>query len=934
MRLRTFGGLWIEADPAPPPLGPRRMGLLAVVAAAGKRGVTRERIIGILWGEVDEEQARHTLSQNLYTLRRETGRDWIAATPELRLDAGIASDVGEFRDAIVARDYARAAELYSGAFLEGFYLPGAPDFERWVEEERARLKSAALQALEAVAARADADQSPDAIGWWRRLTELDPLSGRYAAGLMRSLAAVGDHASALVHVKSHGKLVKRELDAEVDPAVRALATTLKEPGPAPPVRRPPAPTAATAPPEIPAAPQTQPGRPIWRVVPLLLGVAILLAVAWQLLRPAAGAGQPFLAVGTIRAADSSGLGGVLRDMLATSLGSIRGLQVVANSRLVELMPRGADTTPGATTDAARRAGATEILEGELVPAGAGLALRLRRVGLGSGVVRQGYTIHATDPAQLIDSATAAIARDLGLASPSGSVATIRTSSPAAYALYEEGLRAAYQWDAAAAYRLMSAALEHDSAFAMAAYYAWFVSRGTVDDAEGNRLLRRAKELAPRAIDRERLLIEGWVAGLDAPIADAVAIAETLTVRYPSDPDGQILLGTSQSEAGNWAASVAAFNRAVGLDSVAGASAGSFCRVCNALVAMTHTYMFWDSAGAAVRTARRLIALRPDEPIGWGDLAEPLLRLGRPADAEAALARRDSLSSVKYSSRSTFQRDLIRQGRFPELDAELASDLHSRSSETRSEALWLMLISLRNQGRLRDAMALARDGLVPGVARVAGVAQEPVHLAVIPMESGRPREAAVRFQAQAAATLAADLPPGFKARVGAWQLTLAGTALALAGDTAAVHRLADSVELVGRESSFGRDPRLHHFLRGLILQRAGRHADAVESFRRAMFSPTDGYTRINLELGRSLMALGRAQEAIAVLRPALYGGVDGSNTYVTHTELHEALAQAFELAGQADSAVAHFRKVEAAWRHADPEFGNRYARAKARSEKGA
>jgi tetratricopeptide (TPR) repeat protein len=442
----------------------------------------------------------------------------------------------------------------------------------------------------------------------------------------------------------------------------------------------------------------------------------------------------------------------------------------------------------------------------------------------------------------------------------------------------------------------------------------------VDDAEGNRLLRRAKRLAPRTIDRERLLIEGWVAALDAPIADAVAVAETLTVRYPTDPDGQILLGTSESQAGNWSASVAAFNRAVAIDSVAGAAAGPHCRVCSALVAMTHTYMFWDSAGAAVRTARRLIRLRPEEPIGWGDLAEPLLRLGRRADAEVALSRRDSLSSVKYASRPTFQRDLIRQGRFPELDAELSTDLNSRSSETRSEAMWLMLISLRNQGRLLEAMALAKAW------------KEGIHLAVIPMEGGRPLEAARFFRAQATATLAQDLPAGYKARVGAWQLTLAGTALALAGDTAAVQRLADSVERVGSESSFGRDPRLHHFLRGLILQRAGRHAVAVESFRRAMFSPTDGYTRINLELGRSLIALGRGEEAIGVLRPALRGGVDGSNTYVTHTELHEALAQAFERAGQLDSARAHFGKVEAAWRHADPEFAGRYTYAKARSEK--
>ena len=65
----------------------------------------------------------------------------------------------------------------------------------------------------------------------------------------------------------------------------------------------------------------------------------------------------------------------------------------------------------------------------------------------------------------------------------------------------------------------------------------------------------------------------------------------------------------------------------------------------------------------------------------------------------------------------------------------------------------------------------------------------------------------------------------------------------------------------------------------------------------------------------------------MLRPAIHGGVDGSNTYVSRTELHEALAQAFEQAGQRDSAVAHWRAVESAWRHADPQFRNRYLEAR-------
>ena len=35
--------------------------------------------------------------------------------------------------------WANAAALYDGPFLDGFYLTGAPEFERWVEAERATL---------------------------------------------------------------------------------------------------------------------------------------------------------------------------------------------------------------------------------------------------------------------------------------------------------------------------------------------------------------------------------------------------------------------------------------------------------------------------------------------------------------------------------------------------------------------------------------------------------------------------------------------------------------------------------------------------------------------------------------------------------------------------------------------------------------------------
>ncbi|AHG88458.1 hypothetical protein J421_0921 [Gemmatirosa kalamazoonensis] len=114
---------------------------------------------------------------------------------------------------------------------------------------------------------------------------------------------------------------------------------------------------------------------------------------------------------------------------------------------------------------------------------------------------------------------------------------------------------------------------------------------------------------------------------------------------------------------------------------------------------------------------------------------------------------------------------------------------------------------------------------------------------------------------------------------------------------------------------------------MIFARAAQYEAAVRELRAAVYSPTYGYTRINYELGRSLLALGRAAEAVPVVRAALHGGIEGSGLYVTRTELHELLAQAFAAAGARDSAAAHWAVVERAWRGADPALQARYETAR-------
>ena len=105
--------------------------------------------------------------------------------------------------------------------------------------------------------------------------------------------------------------------------------------------------------------------------------------------------------------------------------------------------------------------------------------------------------------------------------------------------------------------------------------------------------------------------------------------------------------------------------------------------------------------------------------------------------------------------------------------------------------------------------------------------------------------------------------------------------------------------------------------------------ATTAFRAATHSPTHGYTRINHELAKSLLALNRAREAVAPLQSALRGGVEGSELYLTRTEIHDLLARAFEAAGQKDSAAAHYSIVERAWRNADPRLAARYHHSRSR-----
>ena len=251
--------------------------------------------------------------------------------------------------------------------------------------------------------------------------------------------------------------------------------------------------------------------------------------------------------------------------------------------------------------------------------------------------------------------------------------------------------------------------------------------------------------------------------------------------------------------------------------------------------------------------------------------------------------------------------------------------------------WFCGLALRIQGRYREALALVKEGRVPRSKIVRrGLPRDEYLEAIIDMEAGRPLVAADEFAGirvpgddprQKADTV--NMADGYRARYTTWTLTLSATAAVAGGDTLRARRLVDSIESIGRRSLFGRDPLLHHFVRGLLLSRANQHEAALKEFRAAIHSPTFGYTRINYELGQSTMALNRPRDGIPVVQAALRGGIEGAGFYVTRTELHELLARLFDADHQRDSATAHYAIVERAWRSADPFLKPRYEAARQR-----
>jgi DNA-binding SARP family transcriptional activator/TolB-like protein len=229
-RLETFGKLVLTGGAsAGQSQQRRRLALLALLAASGDRGQTRDQLLGFLWPESSSANARHSLDQLLHAVRRALGESIFKGANPVSLDPEVvSSDVDDFQKALKRGALAEAVDVYNGPFLQGFYLDDATEFERWASSERGRLAGMYAEALSKLAE--DAEGSNDhasALRWRHQLAESDPVSSRFALGLMRAYVASGDRTAALKHARTYEALVHQELESQPDPSITAYAAALR-----------------------------------------------------------------------------------------------------------------------------------------------------------------------------------------------------------------------------------------------------------------------------------------------------------------------------------------------------------------------------------------------------------------------------------------------------------------------------------------------------------------------------------------------------------------------------------------------------------------------------------------------------------------------------------------------------------------------------------
>ena len=243
LKVYLFGSPNIICGDAPLPITSQKAQALFYYLISNRQAHSREKLATLFWGETSERQAKGSLRNTLYELRRDlaTGnkpaeRYILAESNTLCFnpDADYWLDAEEFErlldkeaegERVRMDNCGQAVELYRGDFLEGFIVKDSYDFEDWSFFERQRLQRRYLEALTELSDYCSRQGEYErAIAYAIQILSRDNLQENIHRELMRLYYLAGNRSAALRQYEICKEVTERELGV----APLAETTTLYE----------------------------------------------------------------------------------------------------------------------------------------------------------------------------------------------------------------------------------------------------------------------------------------------------------------------------------------------------------------------------------------------------------------------------------------------------------------------------------------------------------------------------------------------------------------------------------------------------------------------------------------------------------------------------------------------------------------------------------
>ena len=923
----------------------RRLAVLLYLALARPRGYhRRDTIIGMFWPEADTDRARNSLRQTLHQLRNSLGEELLPNRGHEEI--GIAPrqlwcDALAFEEAVQAGSFEESLELYRGDLLPGFFLTDAPEFERWLEEERDRLRRLAADAAWALADRCSATGAASEAGRWARRA-VNLMQGDEAAGRRRIalLDRLGDRAGALRAYEELAAQLRNGYEIAPSRETETLVAGIRARAAAEPDRPAVASTVPAAP-TSPAAtvPTDPPGRRSpWARLAFasgggLLIVGAFMATRWVRERGLHPGEAPLAAIAvlpfTVQGPDEvrylgEGMVSLLGDRL-----SFPGRFQVADTR-ASIGAAGTDSegshAAGRGSRVAAKLGTRMFVEGDIVASGDALHLTAElhdREHGDSAVARATAVGSASRIFELVDTLAVELLsqgfnrRADGL--PHASPPTASVDALKHFLVGSELLRRGDYFEASRSFRLAIAA---DSNFTLAFHRLAVASDWLGGNQEAMWASQEAVNRAKRRPADENHLILAFYFYLRGDGVRIESECRAMLAVFPDAVEAWETLGEGQFHYGMQSGRPYTYAREA-FERVLGYEPENF----GALLHLARIAATEGRRQDVVSLTDRMLALRPSTTRANEVRALRAFAVNDHAAIEAV--RREAEHAGDYALEATVQSASVYARNLPaavELIRGFRAPFRAREWQARGLATLSHLQMAR--GRRRDAWT-ALDTLAQLDPQHALLLRATyAGLPWLPLEPAGLQNALDQI-GRWSPTAGALYPPLHEFPIAAWNPVrrfLAGRIALRLGDHALARHYADSLALAsGQAMADSVSAELQTLLRVTIMRAEGHPAEALAELDR--MSEQDGswlnrmlydelafarYLRSEL-----LVEVGRDQEALDGFRA--FPETSGLDLmYVAPSYL----AQARILKARGDSAGAAVLESRAAelWRDADPELG--------------